>query len=70
MVEGKKQKNQGITLVALIITIIILIILAAVTINAVFDLNILDIAQKAAEGYANGLKKYHTMEEIQLLSTV
>ena len=47
MVKGNKNKrNEGITLVALIITIIVLIILAAVTINAVFDLNILDVAQK------------------------
>lgn len=31
------RKNQGITLIALVITIIVLIILAGVTINIVLD---------------------------------
>ena len=66
MVKGRKQRNQGITLVALIITIIILIILSAVTINAVFDLNILDVAQRGAEEYAEG--QYKEKEEFEKLN--
>ena len=66
MEKGKKQKNKGITLVALIITIIILIILSAVTINAVFDLNILDVAQRGAEEYAEG--QYKEKEEFEKLN--
>ena len=48
----KIRKEQGITLVALIITIIILIILAAVTIKAAFDSNFIGIATKGTEDYA------------------
>ena len=67
MVNGNKNKgNEGITLVALIITIIILIILSAVTINAVFDLNILDVAQRGAEEYAEG--QYKEKEEFEKLN--
>ena len=44
--------EKGITLVALIITIIILVILAAVTIKEVFGNGFLDIAIKGAENYA------------------
>ena len=67
MVKGNRNnKNQGITLVALIITIIILIILAAVTINSVFDLNILDVAQKAAQDYTEG--EYKEKEEFDKLN--
>lgn len=47
-----KQKEEGITLVALIITIIILIILAAVTIKTVFGNNFIGIATKGTEDYA------------------
>ena len=40
----KIQKEEGITLVALIVTIIILIILTAVTISQVMDSKIIDVA--------------------------
>ena len=39
-----KNKEEGITLVALVITIIILLILTAVTINQVIDSKIIDVA--------------------------
>ena len=48
----KKLKTQkGITLIALIITIVVLLILAAVAIGAVQDSNIVGYAQNAAGGY-------------------
>jgi len=48
----KVTKEQGITLVALIITIIILIILATVSIKAVLDMNFVDLASNAVLNYA------------------
>jgi len=39
-----KQTEKGITLVALIITIIILVILAAVSLKAVFQDDLIDVA--------------------------
>ena len=48
----KKTKAQkGITLIALIITIVILLILALVTIGAVKDSKIIDHAQNASSEY-------------------
>ena len=57
----KQAKERGITLVALIITIIILIILAAVTIKAAFDSNFIGIATKGTENYAKGQVKEEEM---------
>ncbi|MCI8393694.1 MAG: hypothetical protein HFJ24_02390 [Clostridia bacterium] len=53
----RKTKEQGITLVALIITIIILIILTAVTINAAFNNGIIDTAVNGAVNYADAQNK-------------
>jgi len=47
-----KPNERGITLIALIITIIILVILAAVSIKAVYDSKIVGYATNAAEDYA------------------
>ena len=47
------KKNQGITLIALIITIIILIILTAVTINNVIGTDLIGFATKAVENYTD-----------------
>ena len=55
------KKEKGITLVALIITIIVLIILAAVTIKAAFDSNFMGIATKGTENYAEGQVKEEGM---------
>ena len=52
-IENQRLKqDSGITLVALIITIIVLIILAAVSIKAVLDMNFVDIASNATINYA------------------
>lgn len=64
--KQKIRRNEGITLVALIITIIVLIILSAVTINAVFDVNIIDVASNASEKYQEG--QYKEKEEFEKLN--
>ena len=51
------KRNKGITLVALIITIIILLILAGVSLSFVFNGGILDKAQSAVNEYENASKK-------------
>ena len=48
---NKLKEEQGITLVALIITIVVLLILAIVSIGAVSDSNIIAYAQNAAQDY-------------------
>ena len=65
--ERKKEifTNRGITLVALIITIIVLLILAGVSISFVFNGGILDKTQQAADEYKNS-----AAEEENLLSTI
>lgn len=48
------RKNKGITLIALVVTIVVLLILAVVSINIVFgDDGILGTAKKAADDTAN-----------------
>ena len=49
--------NRGITLVALIITIIVLLILAGVSLSFVFNGGILDKAQQAVNEYKNASEK-------------
>ena len=51
------MKNKGITLVALIITIIILLILAGVSLSFVFNGGILDKTQQAVNEYENASQK-------------
>ncbi len=50
------KRNEGITLIALIITIIILIILTAVTINNVIGTDLVGFATKAVENYADATR--------------
>ena len=53
--------ENGITLVALIITIIILVILAAVSIAAVTNMKIVDYATNGTQDYASAAKAENTM---------
>ena len=54
----KQREEKGITLVALVVTIIVLIILAGVTLNIVFDNDgIINKTQQAAGKYENAQKK-------------
>ena len=56
--KGREQMQKGITLVALVITIVIIIILATVSINAVFgDSGLIKKAQEAKEMTANSIIK-------------
>ena len=59
MKEREKEifTNRGITLVALIITIIVLLILAGVSLSFVFNGGILDKAQQAVDEYKNASEK-------------
>ena len=44
--QKPNQQEGGITLIALIITIIVLVILAAVTLNSIFGSNIIGLGNK------------------------
>ena len=56
-----KSKNKGITLVALILTIVILLILAVVTIRSIQGEGIISKAMKAREDYEDAAKKEQGM---------
>ena len=45
------KKNKGITLIALIITIIVMLILVAVSVNVLIKSNLIGVTEKATEGY-------------------
>ena len=51
--NAKKQayKNKGITLIALIITIIVMLILVAVSVNVIIKSNLLGTAEKTVNKY-------------------
>ena len=56
--EKRIQENKGITLIALVVTIVVLIILATVSINAVLGQNgIIGKAKQAKEMYSNSIAK-------------
>ncbi len=56
--ERRIQENKGITLIALVVTIVVLIILATVSINAVLGQNgIIKKAKQAKEMYSNSIAK-------------
>ena len=57
MKEKEIFTNRGITLVALIITIIVLLILAGVSLSFVFNGGILDKSQQAVDKYQNESEK-------------
>ena len=57
MKQKPTNKEGGITLIALIITIIVLVILAAVTLNSIFGNNIIGFATNGALNYAEEQQK-------------
>ncbi len=62
------KSNKGITLVALVVTIIVLIILAAVTITMVLgNEGILGKAQQGAKDYSNAQKA--EVNQLETLNT-
>ena len=66
MKNKKNLKERGITLIALVVTIVVLLILAGVTINAVFsDSGIIKKAQEAQNKANESVQK--DMEQINAL---
>ncbi len=63
--KGKILKERGITLIALVITIIVLLILAGVTISIVLHTGIIDNSQKAVDKYA-----YEQQREQDLMANI
>ncbi len=63
--KGKNLKERGITLIALVITIIVLLILAGVTISVVLHTGIIDNSQKAVDQYA-----YEQQREQDLMANI
>lgn len=66
--EFKKQdvKNSGITLIALIITIVVMLILVAVTVNIVINSGLLDTTKRAGDDYKTAMDtESHLGEEAQ-----
>ena len=62
MKKQKRREEKGITLVALVVTIIVLIILAGVTLNIVLDQDgIISKAQQAAEDYERAQREEQEM---------
>ena len=59
--EKQMKKESGITLIALIITIIILVILAAVSIRAVYNMGIVEKAINGTKDYAQASKDEENM---------
>ena len=55
------RRQEGITLIALIITIIILVILAAVSIRAVYEMGIVGYAINGTQQYAERAKEENEM---------
>lgn len=55
--ENNKRKNKGITLVALVVTIIILLILAGISISALTQTGLFGKAKLAKEKYKNAQEK-------------
>ena len=60
-------KNQnGITLVALVVTIIILVILATISISLAVNSGLIGRAEKARDVYANDQAQFNLIEQVAL----
>lgn len=61
-----KENNNGITLIALVVTIIILLILASTSIKLAFEKGLIDIATKGVKNYIKVQKdEINTLEKIE-----
>ena len=60
------KKNQGITLIALIITIIVMLILVAVTIQVVINSGLLKTAGDAVSDYKNAQEQESNLNEVEV----
>ena len=59
--KGKTKEQKGITLVALIVTIVVLLILATVTINSIQNYGIINKAKNVAEKFNEAQEKEQNM---------
>lgn len=57
-----KEKNKGITLIALIITIIVMLILVGVSVSILINSNLIGAAEKTATAYNQATQKETTLE--------
>ena len=59
-----KEKNKGITLIALIITIVVMLILVGVSVSILINSNLIGAAEKTATAYNQATQKETTLEGI------
>ena len=59
-----KEKNKGITLIALIITIVVMLILVGVSVSILINSNLIGVAEKTATAYNQATQKETTLEGI------
>ncbi len=57
-----KEKNKGITLIALIITIVVMLILVGVSVSILINSNLIGAAEKTATAYNQATQKEATLE--------
>ena len=51
-----RREEKGITLVALIITIVVMLILVAVSINVIVNSNLIGYSEKTGDAYSGAIK--------------
>ena len=61
-----KEKNKGITLIALIITIIVMLILVGVSVSILINSNLIGAAEKTATAYEEARRKEANSEGITI----
>lgn len=60
------KSQNGITLVALVVTIIILVILATISISLAINTGLIGRAEKARDLYTNAQDDYNAFEQIAI----
>ena len=61
-----KEKNKGITLIALIITIVVMLILVGVSVSILINSNLIGAAEKTATAYEEARRKEANSEGITI----
>ena len=62
----KMRKENGITLVALIITIVVMLILVAVSVNVIIKSNLIGTAEKTVDKYKTASEEESNMSQIEI----
>ena len=60
------RREKGITLIALIITIIVMLILVAVSVNVIIKSNLIGTAEKTVDKYKTALEEESNMSQIEI----